>query len=91
MTKRKGKAVVAGKYYGEPRDGGPLQEAPPGRPDFVICRRLADFPHGTAPAGAAVDHCARCAAPIAFNPRGPHGDRPRVCMQCFRIQPDPIA
>ena len=66
------------------------QPAPAGIPDAVICRRVADFPHGRPPAGAAITDCVKCGVPIAYNPRGPHQDKPHVCMPCEHIQPLPI-
>jgi hypothetical protein len=78
-----------GQYYGVPRRG-PLVPVPPGRPDRVICRRVADYPQGTPPAAAARGVCVTCGAPIAFNPAGPHQDAPKVCMRCAGIQPLPF-
>lgn len=59
-------------------------------PDEVICRRVADYPHGVAPAAAATTRCTRCQRRIAFNPAGPHQDKPKVCLQCAGIEPLPI-
>jgi hypothetical protein len=86
MTKTHG-----GKYYGRTWDGR-LEDATAadGPPDTVICRRVADFPHGQPPPGARITRCRDCDQRIAFNPAGPHQDRPRICMQCARIQPLPI-
>jgi len=81
--------VHAGNYYGVRHGGGPLEPAPPGRPDHVVCRRVADYDISL-PAGAATTICNRCAAPIAFNPKGPHQDVPKICMQCARIKPLPM-
>jgi hypothetical protein len=86
--------VFGGKVYGRLTPDGPLVEAPAtATPDVWICRRVADFPRGQAPAGSAPGHCSRCTAPIAFNPaRIPivPPATPKVCMQCARIQPLPI-
>jgi len=82
--------VHAGNYYGERHRGGPLEPAPPQRPDYVVCRRVADYDVAL-PAGAATTICNQCAAPIAFNPKGPHQDVKKICMQCARIQPLPMA
>lgn len=81
--------VNSGNYYGRDADGklhriGDV-DAPP---DIVICRRVADYPAGTR--DGQVGRCSQCAAPIRYNPDGPHQDRPRVCMQCAGIQPLPI-
>ena len=76
-----------GRYY-EGDERGLLRPAAAGVPDVVICRRLADyswtFPR---PAGAAVGPCAACHEPIAYNPNGPHQDRPRICLQCAGVTP----
>jgi len=85
--------VTGGKFYGRVTEHGPLVEAPAGTPDVWICRRVADFPGGQAPAASASGICSRCAAPIAYNPaRLPTvpPTTPKVCMQCARIQPLPI-
>lgn len=68
---------------------GNLQPADAGNPDAVICRRVADYA-SSPPAGAALGACDQCAAPIAYNPEGPHLDRPRICMQCAGIEPLPF-
>ena len=83
--------VRAGQYYGEPHDGGPLVPlaVPPRPPDVVVCRRVADFPGGQVPPGAAVVGCAQCAAPIVYNAARQYA-APRVCMQCMQIAPDPL-
>jgi hypothetical protein len=78
-----------GEYYGRVTKDGPLLPAPAGQPDVVICRRLADYPRGRPP-GAWLTVCARCGAPIAFDPRSLHSDRPHVCMQCCHIRPLPF-
>jgi hypothetical protein len=84
----KGKRVLPGKYYGRRPDGG-LEDAPPGEPDLIICRRVADFPNGITPARAAMQPCSRCHTPIAFNPARVYS-APLVCMQCAGIQPEPL-
>ncbi len=82
--------VYGGRYYGETHDGRlvPVTD-PPRPPDVVVCRRVADFPGGQAPPGAAVAACAECAAPIAYNPARSYS-APRVCLQCRHITPDPL-
>jgi DNA-directed RNA polymerase subunit RPC12/RpoP len=80
--------IHGGKYYRFAPDGH--ARAAPGVPDVVVCRRLADFPGGRPPEGAAVIRCAECGHYIAFNARGPHPDRPHVCMQCADIRPLPF-
>lgn len=82
--------TTPGRYYGRLTEDGPLVPAAPGTPDAVICRRVADYPGGVLPAGARMALCCQCGAGIAFNPRGPHQDRPRACMQCCGIQPLPF-
>lgn len=82
--------VHSGNYYGRRTPGGPLEPAPPGVPDQVVCRRVGDYPNGEPPAGAALDTCTHCSALIAYNPKGPFQYVPRVCMQCARIAPLPI-
>lgn len=61
-----------------------------GPPSEVVCRRVADYPKGKPPAAARITTCADCGRRIAFNPAGPHQDKPKVCMQCAGIQPLPI-
>lgn len=78
-----------GHYYGITHDGR-FEEITAQRPDSVLCRRVADFPNGRAPDGATITACGRCAAPIAWNARGPHLAAPRICMQCGGITPLPI-
>jgi hypothetical protein len=88
---KKSDPVHAGRYYGVTHQGRMLElgdVAVP--PDAVLCRRVADFPHGTAPPGAHVEPCRSCGAPIAFNPAGPHRQAPRECLQCAGVVPDPI-
>lgn len=80
-----------GQYYGVTRAG---RMVPVGdvdlAPDVVICRRVVDYPHGRPPAAAITGPCADCGKRIAWNPTGPHQDRPHVCMQCRQIEPLPI-
>jgi hypothetical protein len=84
-----GKLVLPGRWYGSRTPDGPLEDAPPGGvPDFIICRRVEDFPQGT-PVGAAVQPCSRCQALIAFNAARTF-PAPRICMQCARIHPLPL-
>jgi hypothetical protein len=93
MANKRQPDVFGGRFYGRLTDGGPLVPAPPQRPDTWICRRVADFPAGIAPVGAAIGYCARCSAPIAYNPGRILSvplDTPQVCMQCAGIQPLPI-
>lgn len=80
--------VDGGGYYREGWRG--LRPAAPGVPDAVICRRVVDYPDGQPPPAAALDTCTRCSALVAYNPHGPHVERPRVCMQCAGIAPLPI-
>lgn len=84
------KRVFAGRYYGRRTPTGPLEDAPAGVPDIVICRRVADFPNGTPPPQAATGPCPHCGALIAWNPANPHTTRPKSCMQCAHIRPDPL-
>jgi hypothetical protein len=76
----------AGQYY----DALTGKHHAPGTPAVVICRRVADYPEGQPPSGAGRGACALCAEPIAYNPAGPHHNRPRVCMQCSGIEPEPL-
>jgi hypothetical protein len=78
--------VHGGNYYGRRDADGPLEPAAPQRPDHVICRRVADY-NVPLPPSAATTICNQCAAPIAFNPKGPHQDVKKICMQCARIRP----
>lgn len=86
---KRGIDVHGGNFYGQRVKDGPLEPAPPGRPDIVVCRRVADY-DVPLPAHAATTNCSQCAAPIAFNPQGPHQDVKKICMQCARIQPLPM-
>lgn len=82
----------AGTLYGRRTDSGELVELPQdyAAPDYVICRRVADYAPSPVPPGAGRTVCSRCGAAIAFNPNGPHQDKPRRCMQCAGITPLPI-
>jgi hypothetical protein len=85
--------IHGGIYVGIRRDGKAERLAIPRgsmTPDWVICRRVADFPPGVIPADAAFTECTRCGERVAFNPHAPHLERPRVCMQCAGFEPDPI-
>lgn len=80
-----------GKMYGL-TGGGRLVEVPRdlGVPDVVVCRRVTDYPPAPLPPTAQIAPCTHCGARIAFNPAGPHQDRPKVCMQCAGVEPLPI-
>lgn len=82
----------AGQYYGVTHSGQmvPLSGAPERAPDNVICRRVADYPRQGPPPAATTGPCAKCGARIAWNPAGPHQNRPHICMQCAGIEPLPI-
>jgi len=83
--------VDAGNYYGRTYDGRLVLLGDVARkPDHVICRRVDDFPDGRPPNGAKLQPCAQCQEFIAFNPKGLHLDRPRICLQCAGVQPLPI-
>jgi len=84
--------TMPGTYYGVTHAGRmvPLSSSPDRPPDKVICRRVADYAPFRPPAAASTGPCADCGAPIAWNPAGPHQDRPKICMQCAGIQPLPI-
>lgn len=85
----KDRRVDAGQYV--ERDWrGHIKQVAPQRPDAILCRRLVDYPNGEAPAGADLDTCQKCSALVAYNPNGPHQDRPRICMQCGGIEPLPM-
>jgi hypothetical protein len=88
VTKKRGTLVNSGEYFSRTL-GGPLEPAPPGVPDVVICRRVEDFPGGQVPAGGIVTVCRECGAQVVTN-LAKHPDRPRICMQCAHIQPLPI-
>lgn len=98
MTKRpEDRIVYGGRFYGRVTPDGPLVPADPAairRPDAWVCRRIADYPGGTLPAGAAPGTCVRCDAGIAFNPARAilpeMAGVPHVCMQCADIEPLPI-
>jgi len=83
----------AGQFLGVTATGRYLElgaEEVGGRaPARVICRRVADYAQGRAPAGAALGACASCGAAIAFNP-AKFPDQPHVCLQCSGIEPLPI-
>jgi len=92
------KTVGGRMYERDALTGRIVKEVPrdTGIPDVVVCRRLRDYPTdprlraAALPETAAVTGCSRCGFAIAFNPLGPHQDRPKVCMQCAQIQPLPI-
>ena len=86
----KSRIVNAGEYWGRRTENGPLEPAPPGVPDQVICRRLCDFGPGQLPAAAAITACSQCGFAVAFNPQGRYPDKPKLCMQCAHIIPLPI-
>jgi hypothetical protein len=88
--KKPGPRIDAGHYYGKRTRTGPLEPAPPGVPDAVICRRVIDYAPHPLPTGAEVTTCSECSALIAYNPAGPHQDAPKVCMQCAWIKPLPM-
>lgn len=82
--------IKPGTYYGRVTHDGPLVPAPAGTPDAVLCRRVVDFPEGRPPTGARIGICTMCGHDVAWNPRGPHPDQPRLCLQCGGIEPLPI-
>lgn len=82
--------VVAGHYYERRRRGGPLEPAAPAVPDYIVCRRVVDYAPAPIPAAAEVTTCSRCSALVAYNPKGPFQDVPKVCMQCSGVTPLPI-
>jgi|KBSMisStaDraftv2_1062788.scaffolds.fasta_scaffold00291_29 hypothetical protein len=89
MTKRDNRTLVnSGQYFVRTLDG-PLEPTGPGIPDVVICRRVEDFPNAEVPEGGIVTVCQDCQATIVTN-LAKYPDRPRICMQCARIQPLPI-
>lgn len=88
MTKKAD--VHAGRFYGRTFAGKFVElGATDQQPDVWICRRLADFPNQTVPAGGSVTFCTRCDAAIVFNPAR-QVMASKVCMQCASIQPLPI-
>jgi len=90
-VKKKPTLIQGGKWYGRITENGPLVPAPPDlrAPDAWVCRRLADYPNGQAPAGGALGSCSECRAVIVFNPQR-RVSAPKVCMQCADIVPLPI-
>jgi len=82
--------VRGGKLYGVARDGE-LHEIDPGvrPPDVWICRRVADFPGGVLPVGAARASCERCELSISYDPARAV-TAPKRCMQCCDLTPDPM-
>lgn len=84
--------VQGGGFYQRDASGFTPVPDPARAPDGWICRRVADFPHGRLPVGAATAVCRQCAAPIAFNPARVDipATVPKICMQCAAIQPLPI-
>lgn len=90
MTKRR-EIVHPGRFYGRRSPTGPLEPAPADSvPDEVVCRRLRDFGPGQIPPSGAITACARCGAAVVYNPAGRFLEKPKVCMQCCRIEPLPI-
>jgi hypothetical protein len=81
--------VLSGGYYLHQPDGT-LAPVTAAVPDFVICRRVGDFPANQPPASASIAPCATCGELIAFNPQGLYRDRPRICLQCADVEPLPI-
>jgi hypothetical protein len=55
-----------------------------------ICRRVADFPFGEIPPGAAVCACSKCSESIAYNPKKTL-TAPKTCAQCEGLVPSPMA
>jgi len=97
MSDDKKADVFGGRFY-EREPGGRMREisTPPRPPDAWICRRVADFPNGLPPAGAATTVCSRCRQAIAYNPRRMHStpidttQTKMICMQCAHVEPLPI-
>jgi hypothetical protein len=86
-----GMKTTPGRYYARTTDDLLITVDAPGRaPDVVICRRVVDYPSGHPPVEAAITTCRDCGVPVAFNPRGPHQERPRICLQCAGIHPLPM-
>jgi hypothetical protein len=91
MMNKKGQPVSAGNFY-EVGPSGMTPTAPRPTADAWVCRRVADYPGGAPPAGAAVAACTVCGAAVAHGPwRFPSSDPPKVCMQCASITPGPIS
>lgn len=85
--------IKSGTYVGRNRPDEPWTETEPSpgaAPDAVVCRRLVDYPGFQVPRGGEIGTCGRCDQLVVFNPKGPHQDRPRVCMQCVGISPLPF-
>jgi hypothetical protein len=85
---KRGRVVNSGEYFERAPDGR-LEPAAPGVPDVVMCRRVEDFHGGQVPAGGIVTVCRECDAAVVTNLLK-FPDRPRICMQCARVQPLPI-
>ena len=66
------------------------QEIPATDPDVVICRRAVDYLPGLPPPGAHIGRCSDCHVWIVSDPRGPHPDKPHICLQCAGITPLPL-
>jgi hypothetical protein len=81
--------VNSGEWWARDWRTGRLTPAAPATPDVVICRRVADYPGGRAPAGATLGTCGRCAAPLAHN-AAKYPEVERICMQCAHIVPLPF-
>lgn len=73
--------IKPGTFYGMDKDGKIDEVGEQPRADFWACQRVTEFPNGVPPAGAAVDHCAKCGALVAYNPAR-NLNAPRVCMEC---------
>lgn len=84
--------VFGGQFYlhGPGVPFVPIGEMAPRQPDAWICRRVVDYPAQRVPAGGEVTPCARCAAPVVYNPKREGITAPKVCMQCSGIIPCPI-
>lgn len=81
--------IKSGHYYRQRTPGAQPEEVTAGPPDAVICRRVVDYPNARPPSAARLASCAGCGAIVAFDPAGPHLDRPRVCFQCAKMTPLP--
>lgn len=97
MSDDKKADVFGGAYYFRPYPGARLERIGPelgdAAPQAWICRRVADFPNGILPAGAATTTCRRCGVAIAYNPGRVLSvpiDTPQICMQCAHVEPLPI-